>query len=250
MYLIRMKFPLDPDRGSFEEYVREVGILMAVYYRNGQQLQTPDQQWRRGNTLHVQAVLPARDALSPRHGNRFVRDFLRRVRRRSSASPVFGRASEIPESVRDCRCRRPRRYFLHTGVGAEVPPVRCGDCFLAVPLYRLPYPGKEEEHASLVSWEMEYQSCERLWYGGIAGEAFAYRQLSSLRSKLVRFGRSLCRELEKKTGKPFYYPLFLYRANPTPRCPGCSESWEPDSKDWYFRYRCDPCRLLGEKRPE
>jgi predicted nucleic acid-binding Zn ribbon protein len=249
MHLFQIKFPFDPDRGSFEEYARDVGILMAVYYRNGQQLLTSDHQWRRGNTLFVQSVVPARDALSPRHGNRYVREWLRRVRRRSSSPPQFSWLGEIPESVRDCRCRRPRRYFLHTGVAAEVPPVRCGDCLLPVPPYRLPYPGKEEEHASLVSWEMEYRSCERLWYGGISGEAFAYRQLSSVRSPLVKFGRSLCRELERKTRKPFFYPLFLYRKHPTPRCPDCGVSWELDSKDWYFRYRCDPCRLLGEKRP-
>lgn len=247
MYLVRIDFQFDAAKGTFEEYVGEVGWLMAAYYRNGQQVRAPVQQWREGDILRVQALVPARDALSNRHGNAYVRSRLKELRRRSIAAPRVRNLGAMPESLSDCRCRRSGRFLLFASRSGEAPPVRCGDCFLAVPLYRLPYATNEDEHASLISWEREYQACEDLWFGGVAGEGFAYRQISSLKSKLTKFGRALCADLESKTGRPFYYPLFLYRRHQSPRCPGCRAPWELETKDWYYRYRCERCRLLGEK---
>jgi predicted nucleic acid-binding Zn ribbon protein len=129
-------------------------------------------------------------------------------------------------------------------------PLRCGDCFAPVPLYRVPATSGGEYY-DVVSWESDYQACDRLQMNCTTGERFGLRQLGDIGSSLTRNGRDIAGRIAALTETPTYYYLHRYSGDSLDRelarrCPGCDGPWRLE-QPWHrlFDLRCDRCRLVS-----
>jgi predicted nucleic acid-binding Zn ribbon protein len=223
-----------------------LAAFLAALYRNGQVLDTPWNLVEDDGAVRWTCIAPAADALDPSHYNDACRSALAGVEAASRRPPEYRLLGRTLGSEDPCGCPDPGWYFLITHFLAERPPVRCGDCRGAVPLYRLPFVRGEEEHAAVLSWEAVYQACDTLWIGSGVGERFGYRQMARFDSPLTQEGRTLCAELAAATGKPFYYYLNKFSSRQRERCPGCGGDWGLDRPLFgRYDYRCDRCCLLS-----
>lgn len=157
---------------------------------------------------------------------------------------------EDAESGLVCLCLNPGGYALFTSYVSLESPVRCMDCFHPVPLYRLK-PMASEEFYELISWESNYQSCDRLQMDCTVLERAATREISSIDSNLTKLGRAHCATLAASSGRPFYYYLYRghgrsHRTELKRRCPQCKGEWHlANSLHSLFDFKCDRCHLLS-----
>lgn len=194
-------------------------------------------------------LAPEQESLEPRfHG--------KSVKKRAHEGEALGisitsvAVAEDCNSAEPCSCRDPSGYVLFTTFLSLESPVRCLDCFLPVPLYRLPVT-PSEEYYEVICWNSDYQSCDRLQMNCTVLERAATRELSDLRSNLSKAGRDNCSILARLSGKPFYY--YLYRghgrsvgAEKKRLCPSCGQPWYLEtSLHSLFHFKCDQCRLLS-----
>lgn len=57
---------------------------------------------------------------------------------------------------KSCACEKSSCYMLYTNYAETDSPVVCGDCDKSVPLYKLPYLFKEDEHHEILGWQAAY----------------------------------------------------------------------------------------------
>jgi predicted nucleic acid-binding Zn ribbon protein len=135
---------------------------------------------------------------------------------------------------------------LFTTMLDDRPPVECGDCGGAVPLYRLPKLEGDEEHSDIRSWPGAYQACDTLFMGSGVGERFGYRQMSRFDSPLTHEGREICQAMAELMGRPWSYYLTKYYSAQSKSCPGCGGPWVLDEPLFgLYHYKCDDCCLLS-----
>ncbi len=149
-----------------------------------------------------------------------------------------------------CRCERPSCYVLYTHAFAHEPPVRCGDCWGYVPLYRLPG-ASDADLRGLVYWQSQWCMCDRIQLGCGMLERACLRQMGRLDSELSKQGLECCRQLSEMTGAPAYYtPHRCYgrskKQERARKCPGCGGEWLLE-EPWHrlFDFRCDRCWLAS-----
>ena len=193
---------------------------------------------------------PEATSLRSRHANNWVREGLSELRSHGVLRPkmrLLGRGLESPTSD---RCGRPTWYFLMTNFLSIESPLRCGEHYLPIPLYRVP-PTDEAGHLDVLRWQSEWKCCDQLQMLCGSAERWATRQISDPHSPLSKGGRKICSVIEDLSGVPTYY--YLYRgggrsaADERKRpCPSCGKKWllhEPlhDIID----FKCDRCRLIS-----
>lgn len=145
---------------------------------------------------------------------------------------------------------RPGWLLLYTSFLHSCSPVRCGDHFAPVPLYRLPALANGD-HKQVIKWQEDWEACDQLQMNGSIAEHAALHEIGETDSRLARRGRDLCQRLETLTGIPVYYYLYRVgglsgaeeRARP---CPGCGADWALQAPlHEIFDFKCDPCRLVS-----
>jgi len=124
-------------------------------------------------------------------------------------SPEIRLIGDEPESARVCSCNETEAYVLFTTYISLESPLRCLACFGVIPLYRIPKTADGEYH-DIVSWKSDYQSCDSLQMNCKVGERWATNQLSKVDSQLTVLGLSICRTIERISGKRVYYYLYKY----------------------------------------
>lgn len=151
-----------------------------------------------------------------------------------------------------CHCSEHSYYILAVNPDDGSSPIICGDCGKEIPLIRIPYLYKEEEHWSILGFQTMYKAVDRLWMDSLS-DRFTKRQIIDHKSQLNRVGIDICAELEKKVGKPVYYLLgnpiggwyeFEKNNKVLTLCPKCGG--ELESINGYFDAvlnRCPKCRL-------
>lgn len=154
------------------------------------------------------------------------------------------------DSLAVCDCESVNGYILFTTYLSLEPPTRCLQCFHPRPLYRFP-PMPSGEFYEIITWQSNYQACDRLQMNCQVLETEATDELSGISSGLSLQGRKICDQLSTSTGQPFYY--YLYRgdgenasAEETTLCPACGGTWllaEPLHA--LFHFKCDRCRLVS-----
>jgi predicted nucleic acid-binding Zn ribbon protein len=87
-------------------------------------------------------------------------------------------------------------------------PLRCGNCFGIVPLYKIPKTYDDDEYYDIKCWEINYRARDSLQMNCRVGERFGMRQLSEYSSKLNKYGMDICKKIKKLTGKDVYYYLY------------------------------------------
>ena len=226
-----------------------INRLLNNWRNNGQVIsrEWPVIEARGGYRLWV--LIPARDALTWGHSNRFCRDATLALKKENLGPPRVRILGKDPDSMGEDRCRKRSSFVLYTTSLSMESPLRCGECFRPVPLYRIPPTDKAGHRDHIRFWEWTYQQCDALFMGSGVGERFGYREISDSRSSLTRNGLDVCSRIRKATGISCYYYLYRYyssRRERNRRCPGCNSQWllkEP----WLgkFEFRCDRCLLVS-----
>ncbi|EOD56783.1 Zn-ribbon-containing protein [Aeromonas molluscorum] len=126
-------------------------------------------------------------------------------------------------------CERPSWLLLYTSFLHSCSPLRCGDHFAPVPLYRLPTIANGDQK-QIIKWQEDWEACDQLQMNGSIAEHAALHEIGEPGSRLARRGADLCKRLETMTGIPVYYYLYrvggLSAAEERARaCPGCGGDW-------------------------
>jgi len=251
MLVVRAQFELVEDS---EAYVKEARqhiddwVIAAQYHGHlmGQEIPAYQDQ----NTICYTMLLPEVSALVEANSNDWLRDTFVDLQKFDIAPPILTLLGKDLDSEELCSCRSRRSLILFTNYATLQPPLRCGECFSPVPLYRIPGIQKEDTY-ELLTWEADYQACDTLQTNCATGERFAIREMSRVTSSLTQRGRAVCEEIERKTGIPVYYYLFRYRGENDQkererRCPACDGEWYLTRPQFdRFHFRCDACRLLS-----
>ncbi len=245
MYTGRIEIPFEGR--TLEDATDFLVNLLSCLYKNGQVL-----HWSlaaTSATVDAFVNIPDREALDPSSHGEYVVATLGADRAKGNPAPRFAVLGRDPSGPDTCSCAERRALLLYTHYLNELPPVRCLDCYLPVPLYRLPYVGYKE-HLVILQWAADYVACDTLQMHCTTGERFGEAQLARHDSSLSSNGRELCRELEEAVGLPVYYYLHKTRGRSASseaarRCPSCGGEWRLPSPLHRFDFRCDRCRLLG-----
>ncbi|KAF0813426.1 hypothetical protein IGB42_01777 [Andreprevotia sp. IGB-42] len=236
------------DRAPSAALADLIFAYQGVLLRNGQVCGEGLPLWFADGRYKTTLLTPARDSLAARFGNRHVHAQLAALGEYgvTITTQVLG---EDEQSVPACNCATSGGHILFTTFISHESPVRCLDCFGAVPLYTLPLLAGGEHH-ELISWQAAYQRCDGLQMGNTLQRA-ATRQLTRIDSSLSQSGIAHCRTLSALTSTPFYFYLYhasgrSHRAEAQRPCPGCGQPWLlPQPLHGLFHFRCDDCRLLS-----
>jgi len=225
-----------------------VELLLGALRQNGQILGREHPIIITPDGVVATVTIQAADSLHESYHNSYVRRDIDRFREIEVNGPYFSVAgNHMAGNV--CECRTPNSYVLYTDYVTLASPLRCGDCFGPIPLYRIP-PTYEDEYYNSICWQSDYQSCDWLQMNCRTLERAATRQISDPASSLSRQGRAACQQIEALSGTPPYY--HLYRSTGRRRgaklkqvCPGCRQPWLLDRPRHRFDFRCEACRLVS-----
>ena len=109
------------------------------------------------------AYIPERNALAAIHYNAYVHDALKDFQEAGLSEPVFVVVRDI-DGDGTCRCKHSTEYILYTEDRHVESPLRCGDCFLPIPLYRIPPTYDNSEYYDITTWQGSYQACDKLYF--------------------------------------------------------------------------------------
>jgi predicted nucleic acid-binding Zn ribbon protein len=193
-------------------------------------------------------LIPEKESLEAKHNNGYVRSALQRLTEVGLKEPECTLAEDL-EGSQACDCGQPETFILYTRYLSVEPPLRCGNCFRPVPLYRLPKTDGDEYY-DIVCWQSDYLACDTLQMGCRTMERAATRQISRWDSSLSRRGIAICEHIRELTQIPTYYYLYRYGARSRKqelerRCPSCDGEWLLPTAYNIFDFKCDTCRLLS-----
>lgn len=249
MFTAQITFPYGESTDR-EDLLESVSSLLSVWYKNGQIAASTWPMAEGSSELHAYPLIPDRNSLEEKYANRYVRERLEGLKEQAGAPPRIVLLGRDPESLETCSCEESPSSILFTTYSQLESPLRCGACFLPVPLYLVPHT-HDEEYCDVLSWVADYRACDSLQMHCTVGERFGEQQLLRLGSALSRQGLEICRALEGKTGRKVYYYLHKSRGRSPGterrrRCPGCGGDWLLE-EPWHglFDFRCDACALLS-----
>ena len=239
---VRLAAEADPD---------EINSFLSTLRQNGQVLSREFLSTESRGTLKTCVLVPEADALSTSHDNKWAKQARVSLTRKGLTHFRVKVLGKDPTSLDTDGCASPNQYILFTNYLTMESPLRCGECFGPVPLYRVPPTYDDSEYYNIKTWEADYQACDTLQMNCSTGERFGIREMSEANSSLSRRGRGLCADIEKGTGKPVYYYLFRYvtrttRAKEEARmCPICGGAWLLEESWHIFDFKCESCRLVS-----
>jgi predicted nucleic acid-binding Zn ribbon protein len=194
--------------------------------------------------------IPEINALDSSHSRKPVTDALEKLNHLEFISLETKIIGKIFDLKGICTCTVRDNFILYWPFLSRGTPLRCGNCFLSVPLYQIP-PTDNDCYQDILFWQAEYEACDTLNILSSVMEKAAIREISRFDSNLSKIGREVCQTIENLTGKPTYYYLYRYngrsRNNELSRkCPECGGEWLLD-KNWHnrFDFRCEKSKLVS-----
>lgn len=242
---IEINSDADPDE------VIDQFVLLDAYYRDNGQIQgATHMAYLAGDTVFGLHYTLEENSLDRREDNFYVNkqvELLEKNCRSKLKIETIGRTYLSPPQV--CTCKQPEFYILYTTYVSLTSPVKCGTCWGAVPLYRLPI-YDDHGYVPILNWETNYISCDSLQMNCKVGEQWALKQMLAPNSQLSQQGRKICGRVAELTKTPTYYFLFDYRKNVRPSrkkfCPVCEGNWKLELPlHGRFDFKCDICCLLS-----
>jgi predicted nucleic acid-binding Zn ribbon protein len=226
------------------------GLMDALRY-NGQVLGREFPLAMNEASFSLRCVCPESDSLHPKNHSDFVNYCLDRLTEAGVLAPKVRLIGQDINSEETSQEENPSWQILYTTFVHTCSPLRSGDSFMPIPLYRNPAT-LNGDHKAIIKWQTEWQACDELQMaGGCDAEYAALRELTSIQSDVFRRGWDLRGRLEYITQIPTYY--YLYRVGGTSlkdeqqrRCPKCDGPWwvEEPIHDM-FHFKCDECRLVS-----
>jgi predicted nucleic acid-binding Zn ribbon protein len=244
-----MSVPTGKKRADALKHVED---LISNWYWRGQVLNSYEPVLDRGKTVECYLTIPEVTALRRFNWNLWTKAGFKSLKKLGSMRLKVRILGRNLEATKTCEHRSPKSYILCTHFIEQSSALRCGDCHLSVPLYRLP-PEPGEEYGELIRWRTDYRACDALNRNTCSYERFALRQSMHLNSPLTKHGLMVCKDLRMRTGKPVYYYLQrevkrkVGRKELSRKCPRCGRTWLL-SKTWHglYDFRCDRCYLVSE----
>jgi predicted nucleic acid-binding Zn ribbon protein len=231
---------------EMESFLYDADFYIRSLRSNGQLVSRNDVFLFQENTvsLHVQCL--KKDSLDERYNSDNVNNWVSILMERYETTVSYSYVGEHVVAVPTADVEGASSFILYWG---GFSPVRSGDTFDPVPLYRLPYTNtRHRSYEDINSWSRTYEEVDALWFRGSLGEQQFNNYMSDIKSPLTAQGREICTRLEELTGKPSYYYLFNYDSKEMAHCcPSCGGQWRLEQKMLeMFDLKCDHCRLVSE----
>lgn len=217
---------------------------------NGQIVGTQFPIAKRKNSYSVFVNTPEKNSLSSKFNNKYVHKYCKNIMSEGLSKQTVSVQGKEPECAEICICSSTSSYIIFTNYISLESPLKCGDCFGAIPLYKIPKT-YDDDYYNIICWQSDYQSCDRLQMNCSVGERFGINQLSRLDSPLTKIGLKVCTSIQEVTGKKTYY--YLYKgssksltAELSRKCPSCNGNWyREESIHEIFDFMCEKCGLLS-----
>jgi predicted nucleic acid-binding Zn ribbon protein len=249
MYVIEVKIPIKNKLDSHKQFDM-VNELLGLWRKNGQILGGEFPIIKKKDCYLIYVNTHERSSLSSKNHNKYLRKHYNDFISVGLMKPNINVLGKEHECCKICKCKTQNYFILFTTFLSTETPLRCGDCFGSIPLYKIPKT-YNDEYYNIICWESNYQSCDTLQMKGEVGERFAINQLSSLDSPLTKSGLKVCQSIKKVTGKKTYY--YLYKGSGissqlelSRKCPGCGGKWhQKQPVHDIFDFMCKQCSLLS-----
>lgn len=238
--------PKSFDDEFLEDFNNSLGWFMASLEKNGQILSYGQNTAENQDSFTSLLVTPEKDSLDEKYFNKYCDRYLNELLEKSSQPPKYELVGNTCDVMDICDCEDSSHYIVFTTCLSYEPPVICGDCLNPVPLYKFPKTYDDSEYYDLLGWQDVYQVCDKQFLNGI-GEKHGYYMMHNPKSALSIEGLRICRCLEEKTNKRFFYFLFNYYSKNKPACPNCGEDWVNHDEVFNYDYVCQRCRLVSNK---
>ncbi|MCL1910946.1 MAG: Zn-ribbon-containing protein [Leptospirales bacterium] len=235
---------------EINKIIDKIELYLGSLRKNGQILGKEHPLIHKNNSLISYVFVPEKKSLNKKYSNKYVlKNYNEIIESKTEIScEIIGK--EIV-SAKICRCSLIDNYILYTDYLTLEPPLRCGNCFGVIPLYKIPKT-YDDEYYDILSWETQYQSCDTLQMNCCVGEKFGTKQMSDYNSDLTKCGIDICSKIKTLTGKNVYYYLYRYVYNPimkkeiNRKCPSCGGDWILENTLFEkFNFKCDECSLLS-----
>lgn len=249
MWVCELQFDCYQDTALAEAESAIRQLLDALRY-NGQILGREFPTVIHQGWLTSRVVCPEADSLHPRHYSRQVERAVERLHQAGLTSPkVTPRGPDLNSDTSD-EAHSPSWQVLYTSYLHTCSPLRCGEHFAPIPLYRIPAVANGD-FKQVLKWQEDWEACDQLQMNGSILEHQAVEEIASTTSLLSRRGRDLAKRIEFLTQVPTFY--YLYRvggdslaAEQARPCPGCGGDWRLDTPlHDIFDFFCEPCRLVS-----
>lgn len=249
MFVAQITFePLDGE--TTEAQYNEINKFLGALRMDGRVLGKELLLIKNDNNYNSIVPIPAQDAFKQLTENKFLEKDLNKFAELGLKEPSFQVLGEDNSENLACECKNSAAFILFTNYILIQSPLRCADCFMPVPLYRIPR-FKSNEYYEIISWQSDYKSCDSLQMNCKTGEKFALREMLQLDSSLTKQGLEICAEIKKLTGKDCYYYLYKYygksdKKERERKCPVCNGEWLL-KESWHdlFDFKCDKDYLLS-----
>lgn len=240
MFVAELTVTPSPDT-DFNQVVEALERLTSSLRMNGQVMSWVIPISENSGVLRTFLLIPDWNALDETHNNKHVTNRHAKLAEASRTKTKITILGEDPTSADVDECENSSSLILyHSSLES---PLRCGDCFQPIPLYKIPLIHDESDYWDIIIWQSAHEACDKLDMD---------RQIGNINYRVPRRGREICAQIESLTGKSTFYALYRYLRNPTWKkerarcCPGCGGEWFLEEPWHYFDFKCDPCRLVSE----
>ncbi len=207
--------------------------LLFVLYKNGQILRPwiiEDYE----DYFEVRVTTTDDDSLNPQYYNQYIKEELENFTIETKILSNDAGATDC------CHCEDHSFYIIAPDPNMQSSPIICGDCGKEIPLIRIPYLYKEEEHYSILDFQFIYESVDNLRINCFSNR-YTKRQITQYDSQLNKLGFKIRQELEEKVKKPVYLLFVTPIDKNLECCPKCGGNLKPIVK--YADIVCENCRL-------
>ncbi|MGF1760816.1 Zn-ribbon-containing protein [Photobacterium sagamiensis] len=202
-----------------------------------------------GGNFVARVVCPEANSLHPDFHSPQVKLAFDQLSKSGLLRPKVKVIGEDMNSDPSDECEKPSWQILYTSHLHTCSPIRCGEHFQPVPLYRLPSL-ENGDQKQLIKWQEDWSACDQLQMNASVVEHPTLLEISSSKSTLFRRGWDLCRRMEVVSDIPTY--LYIYRVGGESKeseqarvCPVCGGNWALDEPlHEIFDFKCDECRLV------
>jgi predicted nucleic acid-binding Zn ribbon protein len=195
-----------------------------------------------------------KNSLSKINNNKYVENQINKIETLAASKITIKTVGKSYATyITPCTCKKPSYYILITNYISIDSPITCGSCHKPVPLYRLPQ-YYDFGYMPILSWETNYQSCDRLQMNCEVGERWALNQMQETKSQLSKQGITICKKIEELTKIPTYYYLHNYKkhkaGDENRHCPICKKQWKLKTiLHNRYDFKCDHCHIVSTISP-
>ncbi|USD65888.1 Zn-ribbon-containing protein [Vibrio sp. SCSIO 43136] len=249
MYITEISFELYRDT-SMGEVEKSINYLLDCLRYNGQVIGRELPVAMEDGSFTARVVCPEADSLHPQFFSPQVKHAINQLADAGLLQPKVRVVGQDMNSDPSDEPHTPSWQVLYTSYLHTCSPIRCGDHFQPVPLYRLPAVANGDQK-QIIKWQEDWSACDQLQMNGSVVEHPSLHEISSSKSLLFKRGWDLCRRMKVVSGIPTY--LYIYRVGGVSKeeeqarvCPVCGGEWALESPiHGVFDFKCDECMLVS-----